>query len=169
MDVLNPVNFVLPVVSRKSAGITIKTKGMSQKKKKLKMNDRHIEVYYIILYLKISVIKSFNKWNGMKPSFQPMNGNWIELGVFTRFWNKYPLRRLLKALGVKGASFGPLKQLQGQTAQVHKLHPAHVGKKRINSRGIEWLPTCEHPVLICLLIWGSSLVFALSLSITFST
>lgn len=75
MDVLNPVNFVLPVVSRKSAGITIKTKGMSQKKKKLKMNDRHIEVYYIILYLKISVIKSFNKWNGMKPSFQPMNGN----------------------------------------------------------------------------------------------
>lgn len=39
MDVLNPVNFVLPIVSRKSAEITIKTKGMSQKKKKKVENE----------------------------------------------------------------------------------------------------------------------------------
>lgn len=43
------------------------------------------------------------------------------------------------------------------------------GREKINSRGIKWLPICEHPVLIRLLILGSSLVLELSLSIKLST
>lgn len=42
-------------------------------------------------------------------------------------------------------------------------------REKINSRGIKWLPICEHPVLIRLLILGSSLVLELSLSIRLST
>lgn len=43
------------------------------------------------------------------------------------------------------------------------------GRENINSRGIKWLPICEGPVLIRLLILGSSLVVELSLSIKLST
>lgn len=43
------------------------------------------------------------------------------------------------------------------------------GREGINGRGIKWLPICEDPVLIRLLILGSSLVVELSLSIKLST
>lgn len=45
----------------------------------------------------------------------------------------------------------------------HAVPPLMSGREKINSKGIKWLPICEHPVLICLLISGSSSVLELSL------